>query len=84
MMHLVAELWSLVPVWCVQKGEQTELKPSDTIQIVNVPQLSTVDCKSGLRKDTGEYIITVTNKHGSDTATINVVVLGKCKEIPFL
>ena len=44
---------------------------------MNEPKLSTVNCKSGVRKDTGEYYITVANKHGSDTAQISVVVLGK-------
>ena len=43
---------------------------------MNEPKKSTVICSSGVRKDTGDYIIVVENKHGSDTATINVVVLG--------
>nr|KAG5709145.1 hypothetical protein BaRGS_028601 [Batillaria attramentaria] len=58
------------------KGEVTDLQPSETIQIESVPKNTTVNCKSGVRKDTGEYIVTVANKHGSDTATIDVVVLG--------
>lgn len=32
---------------------------------------------SGERKDTGEYTVVVANKHGSDDANIEVVVLGK-------
>lgn len=52
------------------------LEPSDTIKITNIPKKTTVDCTSGVRRDTGEYTVTVSNKHGSDTATINVVVLG--------
>ncbi|KAL8579176.1 hypothetical protein ACOMHN_010760 [Nucella lapillus] len=59
-----------------KKGEEAELKPSSTIEIEDRPKLSTVSCRKGERRDTGEYIITIQNKHGSDTATINVVVLG--------
>ncbi|KAL8565325.1 hypothetical protein ACOMHN_029021 [Nucella lapillus] len=59
-----------------KKGEEVDLKPTDALKIQNEPGLATVDCKSGVRKDTGDYTITVANKHGSDTATIDVVVLG--------
>ncbi|XP_070200689.1 twitchin-like isoform X4 [Littorina saxatilis] len=58
------------------KMEEKPLEHTDTIKIHNEPKLSTVDCISGVRKDTGEYIVTVANKHGSDTANISVVVLG--------
>ena len=60
-----------------QKAEEVELKPTDNIEMKKEPGLSTVSCKTGTRKDTGEYTITVTNKHGSDSATIEVVVLGE-------
>ena len=64
-------------VWLWQKGEERDLEPTDTIEIIDEPKRSTVNCKSGVRKDTGEYFITVANKHGSDSASISVVVLGQ-------
>ncbi|KAK3703484.1 hypothetical protein RRG08_024788 [Elysia crispata] len=59
-----------------QKQEVVPLEPSDAISVTNVPKKSTVACTDGVRKHTGEYTITVSNKHGSDSATIDVVVLG--------
>ncbi|XP_076471204.1 twitchin-like [Babylonia areolata] len=59
-----------------KKGEDVEVTPTDTLEIQNEPGETVINCKSGLRKDTGEYTITVANKHGSDSATIEVVVLG--------
>ena len=64
-------------VWLWQKGEERDLEPTDTIEIIDEPKRSTVNCKSGVRKDTGEYYITIANKHGSDSASISVVVLGQ-------
>ncbi|RUS77262.1 hypothetical protein EGW08_014976, partial [Elysia chlorotica] len=58
------------------KNTVVPLEPSDVLSVSNVPKKSTVTCKDGVRKHTGEYTITVTNKHGSDSATIDVVVLG--------
>ncbi|CAL1540886.1 unnamed protein product, partial [Lymnaea stagnalis] len=58
------------------KQEEVPLEPSDVITITNKPKETTVECKEGLRKHTGEYTLTVTNKHGSDSATVNLVVLG--------
>ena len=52
------------------------LKNDENIKITNVTYTSTLVCKKALRKDTTKYTITVTNEHGSDTADIQVVVLG--------
>lgn len=38
--------------------------------------------KDSVRKDTGVYKITITNEHGSDSAEIDVVVLGKARLNP--
>lgn len=43
----------------------------------NTPKKTNLKYLSGDRKDTGEYTVTVANKHGSDDANIEVVVLGK-------
>lgn len=52
------------------------LEPTDVIKITNKPKETTVACSDSARKHTGEYILTVSNKHGSDSAVVNVVVLG--------
>ncbi|XP_059156398.1 twitchin-like isoform X4 [Physella acuta] len=60
------------------KGKQEELplEPSDVLSLASKPRETTIECKDGARKHTGEYTLTVSNKHGSDSATISVVVLG--------
>ncbi|XP_055900297.1 twitchin-like isoform X6 [Biomphalaria glabrata] len=64
--------------WLVKnlKQEEAPFEPTDVLTLNNKPKETTIDCRDGLRKHTGEYILTVTNKHGSDSATISVVVLG--------
>lgn len=49
---------------------------TDFIKITNKPKETTVVCTEGARKDTGEYLLTVSNRHGADSAVISVVVLG--------
>ncbi|KAK3103159.1 hypothetical protein FSP39_016894 [Pinctada imbricata] len=50
---------------------------ADGIKIDNsTPKKSSLTYSNPARKDTGEYTVTVTNKHGDDSADIEVVVLG--------
>lgn len=61
-----------------QDKKEEPLEPSDHISIDNkTEKKSTLTCKEPSRKDTAMYNVTVTNKHGSDTADVEVVVLGK-------
>ncbi|XP_071104533.1 twitchin-like isoform X3 [Haliotis cracherodii] len=57
-------------------GTEIPLEPSDVVAIKNEPKKSTVDNNKSIRKHTGLYTITVANKHGQDTETVEVVVLG--------
>ena len=60
-----------------QEGKQEDVEPSDEVTIDNsTPKKSNLKYSKPQRKDTGEYTITVTNKHGTDSADIEVVVLG--------
>ncbi|CAH1785276.1 unnamed protein product [Owenia fusiformis] len=52
------------------------IKADDIVQITNSPTRSIFKNTSGVRKDTGEYKITVKNEAGEDSALINIVVLG--------
>ena len=61
---------------------QTVIKPSDNVTIDNEfpkkpPYKSTISYKSTVRKDNNLYKLTVTNENGSDTAEVEVVVLGE-------
>ncbi|XP_071120619.1 twitchin-like isoform X18 [Mytilus edulis] len=60
-----------------QDKKEEPIEPSDHISIDNkTEKKSTLTCKEPSRKDTAMYNVTVTNKHGSDTADVEVVVLG--------
>ena len=63
----------------LQKQEEVDVEETDAIQTSSSeePKMTTLNCSHGQRKHTAEYIITVSNKHGSDTASIEVVVLGE-------
>jgi len=61
--------------WKLKMGDK-ETKASERISITDVDYISTVVCKASDRKDTALYVIKVTNEYGSDTAEIDVVVLG--------
>jgi len=47
------------------------------MKVANAEYVSTIVCRSAERKDTSKYTITVTNEHGSDSADIELVVLGQ-------
>lgn len=53
------------------------LANADNIKIANPDYSSTIVYRRAERADTGAYKITVTNEYGSDTADINVIVIGK-------
>ncbi len=53
------------------------LTNADNIKIANPEYSSTIVYRRVERTDTGAYKITVTNDYGSDTADINVIVIGK-------
>ena len=48
--------------------------------MTNVQRTATLKYANSQRKDSNIYIITVTNEFGSDSAKIEAVVLGMCKE----
>ncbi|XP_021346443.1 twitchin-like isoform X8 [Mizuhopecten yessoensis] len=60
-----------------KKDDKTETVESGGDVVVNnsVPKKSNITYKQTVRKDTGMYTCTVGNKHGSDSVTVEVVVL---------
>ncbi|CAE1243307.1 Titin,Twitchin [Acanthosepion pharaonis] len=56
-------------------GKILPIQSTPNIPIENEPKKSQLSCKSAVRADTGEYYISVENEHGSDTASMTVVVL---------
>lgn len=48
------------------------------MKVANAEYVSNIICRESARKDTAVYTITVTNDHGSDSAEIELVVLGQC------
>ncbi|XP_052825204.1 twitchin isoform X2 [Octopus bimaculoides] len=56
-------------------GKTVPVESTSIITIENKEKRSTLSCKKGVRSDTGEYTITIQNEHGSDSATVNVIVL---------
>ncbi|KAK2158172.1 hypothetical protein LSH36_175g03003 [Paralvinella palmiformis] len=52
------------------------LEPSDQITLTNPEHRATMTYKNVQRKDTGIYVITVKNEFGTDSAEIDVIVLG--------
>ncbi|XP_061166987.1 twitchin-like isoform X9 [Saccostrea echinata] len=60
-----------------KEGKEEEITPDSNVRIDNsTPKKTSLKYTSGDRKDTGEYTVIVANKHGSDDANIEVVVLG--------
>jgi len=47
------------------------------MKVASAEYTSTIICRTAERKDTAKYTITVTNEHGSDSADIDLVVLGQ-------
>ena len=60
-----------------QDATQVPLSTGDNTKIANAPKETTISRTECIRKNTGMYKIVVENKHGSDFAEIEVVVLGK-------
>ncbi|XP_069132542.1 twitchin-like isoform X10 [Argopecten irradians] len=59
------------------KDDKVETVEAGGDVVVNndTPKKSTINYKKTVRKDTGMYTCTVANKHGSDSVTVEVVVL---------
>ena len=51
------------------------------MKVANAEYVSTIICREAQRKDTAVYTITVANEHGSDSADIELIVLGQCPRI---
>jgi len=49
----------------------------ENMKVANAEYVSTIICRSTERKDTDKYTITVSNEHGSDSAEIDLIVLGR-------
>jgi len=47
------------------------------MKVANAEYISTIICRETQRKDTAIYTITVSNDHGSDSADIELIVLGR-------
>jgi len=45
--------------------------------VLNAEYITTIICESAEREDTAKYTISVNNDHGSDSADIELVVLGQ-------
>lgn len=67
---------------CVLQGTK-EITPDDRIKFEVTDQDVIMTCKEAIKKDDeGRYAITLKNPKGSDTASINVVVIGKKNLLP--
>jgi len=51
------------------------------MKVLNADYITTIICQSAEREDTAKYIITVNNDHGSDSADIELVVLGQYRTV---
>ncbi|XP_041366543.1 twitchin-like isoform X3 [Gigantopelta aegis] len=65
-------VWTLKPL----KGDNKELAQADNVTIKTEPKKSTLTIPKATRKDTGQYTISIANKHGDDSEMIDVVILG--------
>ena len=54
-----------------------EIVPGDDVVITNPTYQSILKFEVAKRRDTAIYTITVTNEFGSDTADLEVVVMGR-------
>ena len=52
------------------------LEPSERVELATQGQQTTLDIPFSVRSDSGQYTLTLTNDHGSDSATATVTVLG--------
>ena len=72
------ESWIRIEIMhCFNSGFKTELKSEDPFKIERPTDKNTIiTCSRALRKNTGKYTLTIKNQHGSDSATVEVVILG--------
>lgn len=61
----------------IQDGKEEPLSTADNVKVSSVPKETTLSRNECIRKNTGMYKIVVENKHGSDNAEVEVVVLGE-------
>ncbi|WP_411026779.1 immunoglobulin domain-containing protein, partial [Salmonella sp. s54395] len=52
-------------------------QPSDRVQMVSLPSDAALHISRCQPDDTAEYTITITNKHGEESATVKVKVIDK-------
>ena len=60
--------------WSVESGD--ELGESDRVKLTCEPTTARIVIQDAKRADTKRYVIKLTNQSGSDSATIDLVVLG--------
>ena len=53
-----------------------EISPDTRIAIDQVDEDIVLSCRAAQKSDQGKYSVTLKNKLGQDTATVNVIVLG--------
>lgn len=81
-MHISSlHLFSYNSIFLLQDGKILPIQSTPNIPIESEPKKSQLSCKSAVRADTGEYYISVENEHGSDTASMSVVVLSEYNSI---
>ena len=56
-----------------------EIKADTRITFDQVDEDIILNCRAAQKSDQGKYAVTLKNNLGSDTAHVNVVVLGKCR-----
>lgn len=57
-------------MYCMMRDFQATTSNTDDEAKLEIPKAA--------RGDSGKYVVQVENEHGSDTAEIPVIVLGKC------
>lgn len=77
--HLCLGTTALISVYVAfcQDGKTKPLETGDIMTMTKSEKNSAVSNQDSKRADTGDYTITISNRHGSDSAKVNVVVLGK-------
>ena len=55
----------------------TKVSESDRIQIVSTPNDATLVIMKCARGDTSEYTVSISNKHGSEKASVKVKIIGE-------
>lgn len=70
-----------VPTVVWKKADQP-FEASDRVQMVSLPNAATMLISHCQPDDTSEYSITVANKHGEESATVRVKVIGESMDVP--